>query len=111
MKTDIEIKLKSALISEIKKIKKARINGIFEKDFQILKVEYIQPLIISPNGILKEDYKNAKEISFEKGQMRISEPDNNGLIENMYYFDGNAQVKYVNDDFLVVSISIIIYTN
>lgn len=111
MKTAIEIKLNNALISKIIEIKEARINGIFENLFQILKVEYIQPLIVSPSEILKGDYKNAKEISFEKGQMRISEPDNNGLIENMYYFDGNARVKYVNDDFLVDSISITIYTN
>lgn len=111
MKTEIEIKLKNALISEIKNIKEARINGINEKDFHILKVEYIQPLIVSPTEILKEDYKNAEEISFKNGQMRISQHDNNGLIENIYYFDGNARIKHVNGDFLVDSIDITIYSN
>lgn len=111
MKTDIEIKLKNALIEKILQIKEARIDGILEKDFQILKVEFVQPVIDSPSDISKGDYKNAKEIKFVKGKIRVSELNNNGLMENIYYFDGTATVNYVSNNFLVNVSYITIYTN
>lgn len=111
MKTDIEIKLEKALILEIKQIKEAKIDGIIKKDFQVLRVDLSLLTIISPNEILKGDYANAKEIQFLKGQIRVCEPDNNGLMENMYYFDGAATVNYLNNSFWVNVSYITIYTN
>lgn len=111
MKTDIETKLKNALILKIKKIKEAGINGILKKNFQILIVESVQPIIVTPNDISKGDYANAKEIQFRRGQLRVSESCNNDLMENMYYFDGTATVNYLNNNFLVNVTYITIYTN
>ena len=111
MKTAIEIKLNNALISKIIEIKEARINGIIEKGFQVLKVEHIQPSIVAPHDISKTDYLNAKEVQFNKGQIRVSRRDTNGFSENMYYFDGSATVNFYNTDFSVDLISINIYSN
>ena len=97
MKTDIEIKLKNALNSKIIEIKEARIDGIIEKDFQILTIEHIQPTIVSPHDILKGDYFNAEEIQFQKGQIRVSRRKVNDFSENMYYFDGSAKVNFINN--------------
>lgn len=93
MESEKGIKLKNALILKLKQIKEGKIDGILKKDFQILVVEFVQPIIVSPNDISKGDYENSKEIKFEKGKIRVSEPDNNGLIEKMYYFDGTATVS------------------
>jgi hypothetical protein len=111
MKTDIEIQLKNDLTLTLKQIKEARIDGILEKDFQILIVALVQPVIVSPSDISKDDYKNAKEIRFEKGLIRVSKKNDNNINENMYYFDGNATVNYLNNNFLVSINYITIYTN
>lgn len=111
MKTEIELKLEKALILEIKKITEAKIDGIIKKDFQVVRVDLSLLTITSPNEILKGDYANAKEIQFLRGQIRVSESDNNGLMENMYYFDGTATVSYLNNSFLVNVSYITIYTN
>ena len=107
----MEIKLENALVLEIRQIREAKIDGTLKNNFQILKVEYIHPTIVSPREILNGDYTNAKEIQFLKGQIRVSEPDNNGLMENMYYFDGTATVNYLKNKFLVNVTYISIYTN
>ena len=111
MVTDIESKFRNALIFKLKQIREAKIDRILETDIQILDVVLIQPVIVSPNDISKDDYKNAKEIQFSKGKIMVGKPDNNGIMENMYYFDGTAIVNYLNNNFLVSITYITIYTN
>lgn len=101
MKTDLEIQLKNDLTLTLKQIKEARIDGMFRKDFQIIRVDLIQPIITSPDDLPKDDFKNAKEIRFEKGRIKISEQNANGLIDNMYYVDGTAVIDYLNGVFQV----------
>jgi hypothetical protein len=111
MKSEIEIKLINALKLEIMQTKEARINGIFKRDIQILKVEYIQPIIVSPNDISKENFENAKVIRFEKGQMRLSRHKAYGSSEDIYYFDGDAKIDYLNSLFIIELTYISIYSN
>jgi hypothetical protein len=98
---DIKTKLKNALDLNIKKITEGRINGNFEKDFQILTILFIDPEIVSPNNISKDDYKNAKMISFKRAHIRIGEKKSDVISENIYYCDGSAMINYIDDDFSV----------
>ena len=111
MITDIEVMLKNVLILKIKQIKEARIDGVHENNFQIMKVEYIQPVIVSPRDILNEDFTRANEIQFHKGKIRVSKQDAYGVMESMYYFDGQAKITFQNNEFLIETCSITIYTN
>jgi hypothetical protein len=111
METDIEPKLRNALIFKLKQIREAKIDRTLETDIQILGVVLIQPVIVTPSYISKNDYTNAKEIQFIKGKIMLGKPDNNGIMENMYYFDWTATVNYLNNDFLINVTYITIYTN
>jgi hypothetical protein len=111
MENEKGIKLKNALILEIQQIKEAMIDRVFRDDFHILRVDLSKIIIDSLSEFLKSDYTNAKEIQFQKGQIRLSEPVNNEFAEKMYYFDGTATVNYLNNNFLVNVTYITIYTN
>lgn len=94
---DLKQKLINALILELKKVDKAMIDYVNQSEIQISDVVSINPVIVSPEDIDKDNYKEATAIYFERAQIRIIRL-REGLI---YYCDGNAKIVYENDAFTV----------
>ncbi len=99
MATRIQIKqkLQRALTFEIKKVNKALVNNKMQSDIEITDVIFIEPKIIIPEDIDKDDFEKATEIDFEWTPIRLNKAGESSI----HYCNGNANVVYENNEFNV----------
>ena len=99
MATRIQIKqkLQRALTFEIKKVNKALVNNKMQTDIEITDVIFIEPKIIIPEDIDKDDFEKATEIDFERTLIRLNKAGESSI----HYCNGNANVVYENNEFIV----------
>lgn len=96
-RTEIKQKLIIALITEIKKTDKALVDYEIQSNIKITDVEYINPRIISPEDIDKDDFEKATVIDFERTRIRLNKAGES----NIHYCDGKANLEYTDDNFFV----------
>lgn len=89
--------MQRALTFEIKKINKALVNNKMQSDIEITDVIFIEPKIIIPEDIDKDDYDKATKIDFERTPIRLNKAGES----NIHYCNGNANVVYENNEFIV----------
>lgn len=79
-------KLQRALTFEIKKVNKALVNNKCNQILKITDVIFIEPKIIIPEDIDKDDFEKATEIDFERTPIRLNKAGESSI----HYCNGNA---------------------
>lgn len=94
-RAEIKQKLQTALALKIYEVKEARINYVVKNNLEITDVIILEPKVILPETIDKDDFEKAEEIAFVRAQIRLC-IDSMNLV---YYCNGNAIIKYRDNDF------------
>lgn len=93
----IKQKLQRAITVEIKKVNRALVDNQMQSAIEITDIILIEPKIILPEGIDKDDFEKAEKIDFVNAHIRVSK----GEMNLLYYCNGNANVVYKNNEFSV----------
>jgi hypothetical protein len=94
-RAEIKEKLKKSLINKVLETEDSTVDNNIGTNFKITDVLLIEPKIVSPESIDKDDFEKAEEVDFEYAQIRISI----NSLNSVYYCNGNAKIKYINNDF------------
>ena len=94
-RAEIKEKLIKSLFIKVLETENTKVDNNTGTNFNITKVLLIEPKIISPESIDEDDFEKAEEIDFERAQIRISIDS----FDSVYYCNGNAKIKYINNDF------------
>ena len=99
MATRLQIKqnLIIALILELKKVNQALVDNQMQSKIEITDVIFIEPKIVIPEDIDKDDFEKAEKIDFENALIRVSKSE----LSLLYYCNGNANLVYKNNEFSV----------
>ena len=93
----IKQKLQRALTDEIKKVNRVLVDNQMQSAIEITDVIFIEPKIVMPEDIDKDDFEKAKKIDFVNAHIRVSKDD----MSLLYYCNGSANVVYENNEFIV----------
>jgi len=96
-RAEIKNKLQLSLIKELMKVNNALVDGVNQSDIKITDVILINPRIILPQDIDNGDFEKAVEIDFVNANVRLEKDG----ISQIYNCDGNANLTFSNDSFVV----------